>query len=73
VSTFDESRFYSASEVWRLSNAPRRMVYDALASGELASIARGLSGRRYLIPGQAVLAWIESLEGGDESVGSNPE
>lgn len=54
---FDPARFYSAPEVWRLSGAPRSFVYEALASGDLPAIRRG---RRWLVPGMAVIRWLES-------------
>jgi excisionase family DNA binding protein len=60
---FDPARFYSAPEVWRLSHAPRDLIYEALRSGELRSIRRG---KRWLIPGSAALEWAGgSAKGGD--------
>jgi hypothetical protein len=61
---FDPARFYSATEVWRGSHAPRALVYEALESGELPAIRRGTSGTRWLIPGRSAIRWIESLGGG---------
>lgn len=55
----DPARFYSANEVWRTTRAPRRMVYDDLAAGRLRAYRRG---RRWLIPGASVLAWIAEDE-----------
>lgn len=59
--TFEPARFYTAREVYELSRAPRELVYTALDSGELRAIRRG---RRWLIPGGAVLEWIA---GGSEA------
>ena len=56
----DETRFYSVAELKTETNAPRDLIYASLESGELHAIRRG---RRWLIPGGAVLAWIRSLEG----------
>jgi hypothetical protein len=55
---FDPTRFYRPREVWRGSGAPRSMVYDALASGELPALRRG---NRWLIPGQSAIEWIEGV------------
>jgi hypothetical protein len=57
---FEPDRFYRASEVWRLSRAPRELVYAALRSGELRDIRRG---DRWLIPGREALEWVEGGEG----------
>jgi excisionase family DNA binding protein len=56
--TFERDRFYTAPKVHEGSDAPRAMVYEALKSGELRAIRRG---RSWLIPGGAVLDWIDSL------------
>jgi excisionase family DNA binding protein len=55
---FDVGRFYRPREVWRLSNAPRDAVYEALRSGQLRAIRRG---NRWLIPGGAVVEWLEGV------------
>lgn len=52
---FDPHRFYTPAEVRTLSHAPRELVYAALDRGELRAIRRG---RRWLVPGSAVLDWL---------------
>jgi excisionase family DNA binding protein len=56
--TFLPDRCYRARDVWRGGHVPRAMVYDALESGELRAVKRG---RSFLIPGSAVLLWLEGL------------
>lgn len=58
---FQRDRFYTAPEVWRLSHAPRALVYEALARGDLPAYRRG---RRWLVPGSSVLSWIETRGAG---------
>jgi excisionase family DNA binding protein len=53
------SRFYGVDELRRETGAPRQLLYDALTSGELRAIRRG---RRWLVPGSAVLAWMGEPE-----------
>ena len=48
-------RFYTPNEIWRESHGARAQVYEALKSGELRGFRRG---RRWLVPGVAVLKWI---------------
>jgi excisionase family DNA binding protein len=57
VRLIDPTRFYRPSEVWRLSRSPRELVYESLRAGELRAIRRG---SRWLIPGTAVIDWIEA-------------
>jgi excisionase family DNA binding protein len=56
--TFAPDRCYRASEIWRGAHVPRSMVYAALEAGELRAVRRG---RTYLVPGAAVLSWLEAL------------
>jgi len=62
---FEPQRFYTPDEVRRESRGPRALVYEALRSGELQAIRRG---RRWLIPGSAVLDWIDNLTDGNGGV-----
>ena len=56
-------RFYRPQELWRLTHAPRSLIYEALERGDLRAIRRG---SRWLIPGSAAIAWLTSAaEGGD--------
>jgi hypothetical protein len=57
------------------TGSPRSLVYGSLESGELRAIRRGSSGR-WLIPGNAVLEWLEHLgngEGGDATTTNGSE
>jgi hypothetical protein len=64
VQHFYSDRFYSAPQVWRLSGAPRQMVYEALECGDLLAFRRG---RRWLVPGSSVLEWIGAREPAKET------
>jgi len=55
---FDPHRFYTPAEIRTISHAPRELVYRSLMSGELQALRRG---RRYLIPGQAVIEWLDRV------------
>lgn len=60
VQVFDPHRFYTAPEVWRASHAARAQVYEALLRGQLRAVRRG---KRWLIPGRAVIEWLERAGG----------
>jgi excisionase family DNA binding protein len=51
----DPHRFFTPSQVWHLTGAPRALVYEALRAGDLRAIHRG---SRWLVPGAEVVAWI---------------
>ncbi|MGI8616830.1 MAG: helix-turn-helix domain-containing protein [Actinomycetota bacterium] len=54
----DPHRCYSAPEAIELTGIPRAMVYDALEAHEIEAIRRG---RRWLIPGAALIRFVEEL------------
>jgi hypothetical protein len=61
----DASRVYSPPQIVTETGASRAMVYDAITSGDLPSVARG---RRHISSGAAVLRWLDTLgarEGGE--------
>jgi len=49
---------YSPPQAIRESRLPRAFLYEALDSGELRAIRRG---RRWLIPGAALIRFLEEL------------
>lgn len=55
---FDPHRFYTADEVRTIAHAPRDLVYRSLVKGDLQALRRG---RRYLIPGAAVIEWLDRM------------
>ena len=61
MTTFLPDRFYRPSEIWRLSRAPRALVYASLASGQLKAIRRG---SRYPSQAEQSIAWIEEIRDG---------
>lgn len=67
---FDPARFYTAQEVWRLSRAPRELVYTDLQTGRLKAIRRG---RRFLVPGECARQWISDLTSEGEGLEGTPE
>lgn len=52
------TRCYRPKEVWLETRCPRSLVYASLENGSLRGIRRG---RSWLIPGAAVLSWLEQL------------
>jgi excisionase family DNA binding protein len=51
-------RCYRPREVVEATHCPRALVYASLDDGSLRAIRRG---RSWLIPGAAVLAWLEGM------------
>ena len=57
----DPTLFYRPREICRETHAPRELVYAALSTGELRAIRRG---KRFLVPGGAVLEWLGTQSNG---------
>jgi hypothetical protein len=53
----DPHKTYSPGQVWREVGCPRAMVYADLGV-RLRAVRRG---RRWIIPGSAVIQWVEAM------------
>jgi len=55
---FQAYRLYTPREIEKAAHAPRGLIYASLEDGSLRAIRRG---RRWWVPGAAVLEWIGAL------------
>jgi excisionase family DNA binding protein len=56
----DEPLLISVPEAARRLGLPRNAVYDLVRQGRIAHVRLGATGRRILIPRQALTGWVET-------------